>query len=120
MQALWHARHKNNDRILERVTSGIVFLGTPHLARSDEAIWRTLLSALKSETSNSFKYVSATEDISVLANISKQFEEIYKISELPILTVYETLGTKVQGRRFHRAKPTVVLFCPTLHFQEKN
>jgi hypothetical protein len=105
-QALWHARQVDHCRILDKFTSGLIFLGTPHWGhRDDESRWRALFLSLKSKWPP-----PNPDDLDLLATISSQFEEID--SHFPILSAYESMETKSQDRGIFKPKSTMVSsFC---------
>jgi len=106
-QALWYARQQDHCRILDKFTSGLIFLGTPHSGQRDERRWRALLLSLSSNATRKSKWpLPNLEDLDLLARISFQFEEID--SHFPILSAYESMETKLPDRRLFKSKPTMV------------
>jgi hypothetical protein len=75
-------------------TCGIVFLGTPHMTSQGDEKWENCRLILKSNRKDVPKQCLSADDISKLASVCQQFEDVNL--QVPVLSVYEATETKVR------------------------
>jgi hypothetical protein len=103
---LWRATQQfNRFRIFLEVISGIIFLGTPHLTDSNEASSKALSLILRSDLMSNPKRAFSREDLSAIAHTTLKFLEL-KL-EIPILSCFETRGTKLRAPLWFSRKEVV-------------
>ncbi|OAP62754.1 hypothetical protein AYL99_01981 [Fonsecaea erecta] len=105
-QALVHASAMSNFRHISSRTTGVIFLGTPHLG-SEMAYWgRTLARALKAHGSNPDLLDEINLDSSKLRDLHKNFVAIFQNS-LAVVNIYETRRTVWKTWGFYWSEMTV-------------
>jgi hypothetical protein len=88
---------------------GIVFLGTPHITAANERASQAFSRILRSDPRSPSKRTVSQKDLSSLAVVGLQFEELNL--QIPILSAYETLETKLSAPLWF-SKKAVVLYYP--------
>jgi hypothetical protein len=89
---MWIAHQSQN--LVEDVTAGIIFLGTPHLTSENDSRWENWRFILKANRKEISKDSLRASDTSSLAETCQRFQDLNL--QVPILTVYETLETKIR------------------------
>ncbi|KAH6635094.1 P-loop containing nucleoside triphosphate hydrolase protein [Chaetomium sp. MPI-SDFR-AT-0129] len=74
--------------------AGIVFLGAPHLTSTDDTRWENWRSLLRLYRKELPKTALRPQDVEILAQLCQQFSNLDL--QIPILSVYETLTTKLR------------------------
>jgi hypothetical protein len=82
-------------RKLLDVISGVVFVGTPHLNRSDDDTWQRLATIFRVHLKNVTKKTLPKEDLSRLSLSAQRFEGL--ALSIPILSGFETQETRLRG-----------------------
>jgi hypothetical protein len=108
-QALYLAHY--NYPAIRNALAGIIFLGVPHLTTiNDERwdIWRTILRLCLNNVSKSGLQ---GHDIQLLTSVCQNFDGLN--IQIPILSVYETIPTKIKSpgalSYFQTAEQMVIL-----------
>lgn len=91
-QALCAASQSRN--VVNEVTAGIMFLGTPHLELVDDERWNNWKWILKTNRKDLPKECLGSSDIVNLADTCRSFTRLN--SQIPILSVYEGKDTKLR------------------------
>jgi hypothetical protein len=84
--------------------SGVVFLATPHCKQADD--WQRFALIFRPEYKTvNYKLISK-EDFSALCLVALHFEELRL--NIPILSIYETVPTKLRTNIFAARKEAIV------------
>jgi len=79
---------------LEDVTSGIIFLGTPHTTSKDDKRWENWKWILKLTRKDISKQSQTDADINMLVEVCQNFERMNL--QIPVLSVFEAKQTRVR------------------------
>ncbi|CZR65067.1 uncharacterized protein PAC_14967 [Phialocephala subalpina] len=79
------------------VVSGIILMGTPHSKQAADEVWRNISLIPKASLKKFSKQEISKDEMSILINISTQFEEINDTPIAPILSAYEKRETKIRS-----------------------
>lgn len=103
LQALWAAhQHSGEEHHLVDVTSGIIFLSTPHTTSIEDKRWENWKRILKSSRKDASKIPQSKEDIRSLAEVCQNFE--YLSLPIPVLSVFETHASRVRDGILHSVR----------------
>jgi hypothetical protein len=84
---------------------GIIFLGSPQLTSTSDERWENWRLILKLYRKDLPKTALSVQDIEMLAEVCQRFGELNL--RIPVLSVYETLETKVSTGRFGKTAKLV-------------
>jgi hypothetical protein len=105
-QTLWKVRqqaHRFHDFII--AISGIVFLATPHIVRSDSEAVKAITQILKADLKSVTQRTISRRAVSYIAFTGMRFDEL-KL-EVPVLSGFETRETKLRSTIFFTRKTIV-------------
>lgn len=85
--------------------AGIIFLGTPHLTSPNDERWENWRLLLRIYRKDLPKTILSPQDIEMLAEVCLRFGGLNL--HIPVLSVYETVETKVSMGRFRTITKTV-------------
>jgi hypothetical protein len=94
IQALSISHQPANGDVLEDVTSGIIFLGTPHTTSKDDKRWENWKWILKLTRKDIPKQSQTDGDINMLVEVCQIFELLHL--QIPVLSVFEAKETRVR------------------------
>ncbi|MCJ1439386.1 hypothetical protein MMC27_008780 [Xylographa pallens] len=94
-------------RKLLDVISGVLFVGTPHLNRSDEDAWQRLATVFRVHLKNVTKKTIPKEYLSRLSLSAQRFEGLGL--NIPILSGFETQETKLRGGLLASRKAAILV-----------
>jgi len=84
--------------------SGVVFLATPHCKQADD--WQRFAQIFRAEYKTVNYRLLPKEDFSALCLVGLQFEELRL--NIPILSIYETVPTRLRTNIFVARKEAIV------------
>ncbi|KAI9708157.1 MAG: hypothetical protein M1820_004111 [Bogoriella megaspora] len=90
--------------VVDDVTCGMIFLGSPHITSVDDPRWDHLDMILKANRKDVSRHALTKDDIASLGRTCQAFEDIDLLR--PILSVYEKQETKVRENLLHSLKGT--------------
>ena len=95
----------------EDVTSGIIFLGSPHLTSASAEGWNTVKLVMKANRKDVSKQNMTDNEMESIATACRQFEDLQLT--IPVLSIYENRETKVRENLLYalrpKSKPTVMV-----------